>query len=794
MADDGFTGWQRRSDVLAAVFVLVVILMMLIPLPAVLLDLFMALNLCLSLLVILIVLYTRNALEFTIFPTLLLLATVFGLALNVSSTRLILSQGAEFEGRIVRAFGSFVVGAPGAAGYVIGSIIFTIIMAAQFVVITKGSTRVAEVAARFTLDALPGKQMAIEAEYNSGLLSEAEATRCKNELRRETDFYGAMDGASKFVSGNVRVGILITLINLMGGLIVGVSIRGESLAAAAGTYISLTIGDGLVTQLPALLISTATGIIVTRAISDASFGRDVARQFSLHDRPFFIAAGFLAVLALLPGFPPYVLLPLAAVLGWCGYAVGRGRAGGAGDQADGSADQVGGPSDQVGRPGDKAGGFAGRLRSTRSAGQGTASAGGAPAVPAGAATRRASATAGAAIAPPDPLAVELGYALVPQVEADAGTELLNRIAELRLAAARERGVAVPHVRITDNLRLRPTEYAVKIRGVDVERGRLRGGAEELAARLERIIEQRAAELLGREEVKAMLEALKQDYPTVVEEAMATLSVGEIQRVLRALLAEGVSVRDLVAILETLGDYAPHRRDTQFLVARVRQALARQISFQHADADGVLHVLTVVPDLERRLIAAGEDGEPDLGGASAIGGGGRAGTSFATAMHVATGSAADTANAAGAATGAATANAAGAATGAATGTAAGAAAGSGDGNGANGRTVLAVPGAATGVATGAATANAAGTATGAAAGTAAGWSPELQHRWIGALTAAVRRVERQGYAPVVLSSARARPWVRSTTVREMPQLVCLADTELAEITVTPLAEVRLEERA
>ena len=434
--------------------------------------------------------------------------------------------------------------------------------------------------------------------------------------------------------------------------------------------------------------------------------------------------------------------------------------------------------------------------------------GGAPAapagaaVPAGAATRLASATAGAAITPPDPLAVELGYALVPQVEADAGTELLNRIAELRLAAARERGVAVPHVRITDNLRLRPTEYAVKIRGVDVERGRLRGGAEELAARLERIIEQRAAELLGREEVKAMLEALKQDYPTVVEEAMATLSVGEIQRVLRALLAEGVSVRDLVAILETLGDYAPHRRDTQFLVERVRQALARQISFQHADADGVLHVLTVVPDLERRLIAAGEDGEPDLGGASAIGGGGRAGTSFATAMHVATGSAADTANAAGTATGAATgtatgaatANAAGAATGAATGTAAGAAAGSGDGNGANGRTVLAVPGAATGVATGAATANAAGTATGAAAGTAAGWSPELQHRWIGALTAAVRRVERQGYAPVVLSSARARPWVRSTTVREMPQLVCLADTELAEITVTPLAEVRLEERA
>ena len=300
----GADGWRQRGDVLAAGFVCVIILMLLIPLPALVLDLFMALNICLSLLVILIVLYARNALEFTIFPTLLLLATMFGLALNVSSTRLILSQGASFDGRIVRAFGSFVVGASGVAGYVIGLIIFTIIIAVQFVVITKGSTRVAEVAARFTLDALPGRQMAIDAEYNSGLLTEAQATARKDELQRRTDFYGAMDGASKFVSGNVRVAILITLVNLAGGLIIGVSIHGEPLAAAARTYVALTIGDGLVTQLPALLISTATGIIVTRAISDASFGADVARQFSRSERPFYITGGFLAVLALLPGFPP----------------------------------------------------------------------------------------------------------------------------------------------------------------------------------------------------------------------------------------------------------------------------------------------------------------------------------------------------------------------------------------------------------------------------------------------------------------------------------------------------------
>ena len=253
-----------------AIGVVAVVMMMIIPLPAFLLDALMALNLVLSLLIILIVLYTRHALEFSVFPTLLLVATVFGLALNVSSTRLILVKGSQFDGRVIRAFGTFVVGTGGAQGYVIGLIIFIIIIAVQFIVITKGATRVAEVAARFTLDALPGKQMAIEAEYNSGLITEEEATRKKNDLQREADFYGAMDGASKFISGNVKVGILITLVNIIGGMIVGMTIHRESFQTALDTYISLTIGDGLVTQLPALLISTATGIIVTRAISDAS--------------------------------------------------------------------------------------------------------------------------------------------------------------------------------------------------------------------------------------------------------------------------------------------------------------------------------------------------------------------------------------------------------------------------------------------------------------------------------------------------------------------------------------------
>lgn len=437
--------WQQRGEVLAAVFVCAAVLMLLVPLPAVLLDLGMLLNICFSLLVILIVLQARNTLEFTAFPTMLLLVTVFGLALNVSSTRLILTQGAAFDGRIVRAFGSFVVGASGIAGYLIGLIIFTIIIAVQFVVITKGSTRVAEVAARFALDALPARQMAIDAEYHAGLLTEAQARRRKQELQLQSDFYGAMDGASKFVSGSVRVAILITLINLGGGLIMGVSVHGEPLAAAAQTYVSLTIGDGLVTQLPALLIATATGIVVTRAVSGASFGSDAARQLASSDRPFYLTGGFLAVLALLPGFPPHLLLPLAAAVAALGYAVGRARGGPA--EAPDAADEAG--------------------------------------------------------AAPEPLALELGYALVAMTEGRQGRDLLDRIGRLRARLAEEWAAPVPQVLVTDNLQLAPAEYALKIRGAEVSRGRCRmGDAAGLVARLAELLRAHAAQ------VRAGAEALR----------------------------------------------------------------------------------------------------------------------------------------------------------------------------------------------------------------------------------------------------------------------------------------------
>ena len=596
--------WQERSDVLVAIGVIVVIMMMLVPLPAVLLDIFMAANLVLSLLIILTVLYTRHALEFSVFPTLLLIATVFGLALNISSTRLILAKGSQFNGQIVRAFATFVVGTKGVEGYVIGIIIFIIIIAVQFIVITKGATRVAEVAARFTLDALPGKQMAIEAEYNSGLITEEEATRKKNDLQREADFYGSMDGASKFISGNVKVSILITLVQIVGGLIVGMTLHGEDFNLALQTYVSLSIGDGLVTQLPALLISTATGIIVTRAISDSSFGKDVTTQFSNQARPYLIAAGFLVILSFLPGFPWYVLIPMGGLIGALGLSLTRRKA----------AEQE-------------------KTRTREVADR-----------------ERAAPAQISPVVPLDPLSLEIGYGLIPLVDKEQGAELLDRITRIRRESALELGLVVPRIRIIDNMRLEPAEYLFKIRGVEVGRGKIKMGhylaiqagkaaeglageqtrdpafglpavwiveedrekAERLgctvvdppsiiATHLTEIIKRYSSEILGRQEVQSILEALKAEYPAVVEEVRKSFAAGEIQKVLQGLLAERVSVRNMVVILETLADYGSVTKEVGFLIEKVRQALGRQICLQYCDEKKVLRVLTIEPSLEKAII-------------------------------------------------------------------------------------------------------------------------------------------------------------------------------------------------
>ncbi|MCK4540614.1 MAG: flagellar biosynthesis protein FlhA [Spirochaetales bacterium] len=681
---------QGRSDLFVAAGVIVVTGMLIIPLPTVLLDILMTLNLVMSLVVILIVLYTKRALEFSVFPTLLLVATVFGLALNVSSTRLILAQGSLFQGKIIRAFSTFVVGVGGPEGLVIGFIIFLILISVQFIVITKGATRVAEVAARFTLDALPGKQMAIEAAYNSGSLTEEEAARQKNDLQREVDFYGAMDGASKFVSGNVKVGILITLINILGGMIVGTTIHQESVNLAISTYVSLAIGDGLVTQFPALLISTATGLIVTRAVSDGTFGHDVAIQFSRQGRIYWIAAVFLLILAVLPGFPWYVLIPMALLIGYVGWRLSKKEVAETKKAEAAAAQEIAGEVPAEISP----------------------------------------------VVPLDPISLELGYGLIPLVDKDQGAELLDRITRIRREAALELGLVVPRIRIIDNMRLEPSEYCLKIKGVEVGRGVIRighylcinpGGIEQevpgepttdpafglpalwvteenrdqaeragytvvdspsiIATHLTEIIKHHASEILGRQEVQSILETLRSDYPAVVDEVQKVLSLGEIQKILQGLLREQVSIRNIVAIFETAADYGGVSKDIGFLVEKTRQALGRQICLQYADEKKVLKVLTIEPSLEQVLV----DSRVDTAG-----------------------------------------------------------------------------------------------------GPAAALEPEIHRSWMNVLANSIRVIQEQGFFPIIWCSEAARPLVKQSAGREFPDLVVLSVPEvIADVTVESLGEIRLE---
>lgn len=594
----------NRSDILVAIGVVVIIGMLIIPLPTVLLDLFMSLNLMISLIMILIVLYTTKPLDFSVFPTLLLITTVFGLALNVSSTRLILSKGSEFDGKIVRAFATFVVGTEGTEGLVIGFIIFIILIAVQFIVITKGATRVAEVAARFTLDALPGKQMTIDNAYNSGALTEEEATNRKNELQNEVDFYGAMDGASKFISGNVKVGLLITAINVIGGIIVGTSIHGEPIGIALSTYVSLSVGDGLITQFPALLISTATGLIVTRAISDGTFGVEITKQFTQQSRVYWVGAVFLFLLGILPGFPWYLLIPMSMLTAYLAFRL----AGNEKKQSSGVTPEAEVDSDQE-------------------------------------ATVEVS-----PVVPLDPLSLELGYGLIPLVDKEQGAELLDRITRIRRESALELGLVVPRIRIIDNMRLEPSEYNIKITGVSIGKGVIRiahylainpGSVSEeiqgekttdpafglpalwisedqrelaerrgytvvdapsiIATHLTEIIKKHSFEMLGRQEVKKILDTLRTDYSAVVDEVTKALSLGEVQKVLQGLLIEQVSIRNMIPILETMADYGVVSKEISFLIEKVRQTLGRQICLQYADEGKILKVLTIAPELEKIII-------------------------------------------------------------------------------------------------------------------------------------------------------------------------------------------------
>ncbi|MDR2842153.1 MAG: flagellar biosynthesis protein FlhA, partial [Spirochaetaceae bacterium] len=575
--------------------------------PTVLLDALMALNLILGLLILLIVLYTRKATDFSVFPTILLVTTVFGLALNVSSTRLILTQGTAFSGKMIRAFSTFVVGSGGSEGLVIGLVIFVVIIAVQVVVITKGSTRIAEVAARFTLDKMPAKQMAVESEFNSGAITEEEMKRRKEEIDQESSFYGAMDGASKFISGNVKIGIFITVVNIVGGIIIGAAIHGETLGQAVSTYIAFSIGDGLLSQFPALLISTATGIIVTRSVSNGTFAEDISTEFTRQPRVFWIGAAVLMLFAIIPGFPWYVLVPMSVLLGFFAFRLTR-------DQKIKSESGIENAA----------------LDDAKKA--------------------KEESSEVAPVAPLDPLTLELGYALVPLVDKDKGAELLERVQRLRRESALDLGLVIPKIRILDNMALDPSEYCLKIKGVEVGRGRIRmgyylcinpGGARDdipgerttdptfglpaiwvseenrddaeragytvvdppsiIATHLTEIIKSHAGEILGRQDVSAMLEALKKDYPAVIEDVQKNLSLGEVQKVLQGLLHEQISIRNMVTILETLSDYAGVSKNIQFLIEKTRQALGRQICLQYTDDERTLRVLTIEHSLEQKIV-------------------------------------------------------------------------------------------------------------------------------------------------------------------------------------------------
>ena len=600
------------SGSLIALVVVVVLAMFIVPLPTVILDAFMSMNLVVSLIVLLIVLYNKKPTDFMLFPTVLLLVTVFGLALNISSTRLILTQGTRFNGRMIKAFATFVVGSSGTTGLVVGVVIFIAIIAVQKIVITKGATRVSEVAARFTLDGMPQKQMAIDTEYSSGAIDLKEAAAKKEALQRESDFYGAMDGASKFISGNVTFAILITIIDALGGLIIGAALHGESLTVALATYTSLSIGDGLLSQLPALLISTAMGIVVTRAAAPGDLGEQVSIQFSRDAKAYWIASIVLFGMSWLPGFPKYVLIPMSGFIGFYAYHIG----------------QVQKKQDSFNEMIAKTGEASKKQRDDRGD------------VP--------------QMEPLDQLALELGFGLIPLVDKDKGAELLERVHLMRRQIALDMGIVIPKIRIKDNIQLGSSEYCFKIRGVDVGKSTIRMGnylcinpgtvKEELsgekttdpafglpaiwigedkrddaeragytvvdppsiiATHLTEIIKHHAAELLGRQETQAIIDGLRKDYPAVVDEVLMGrdgkgLTMGNILKVLQGLLKEQVSIRNMVTILESIADFAPLTSDTRFLVEKARQALSSQICHQYADEDRVLHVLTLEPSLEQKI--------------------------------------------------------------------------------------------------------------------------------------------------------------------------------------------------
>lgn len=592
-------------DIGVASGIICIVLMIIIPMPPFILDMLIAVNITISVMILLITIFSTEVLEFSIFPTILLVTTLFRLALNVSSTRLILSKADG--GSIIKAFGEFVIG----GNYVVGVIIFLIIVIIQFLVITNGSGRVSEVSARFTLDAMPGKQMSIDADLNSGIISEEEAKRRRRNLQLEADFYGSMDGASKFVKGDAIAGIIVTLINIVAGIVIGTMMMGMEVGDAASTYVRLTVGDGLVSQIPALLISTASGVIVTRSGDGKSLSRAISEQFSSFPIVLLTSAGILGVLAIIPGLPTIPFLTLAVMTGVGGFLILK------------SGDKSGKDLQEENLKQDAESGEEVKLEPENVN----------------------------KLILIEPIELEIGYGLIPLADERNGGDLLGRIASIRRQIALELGLILKPIRIRDNLQLKSNEYVLKIWGTIVVKVEVipnmlmaistsneeldgiqgfmtkdptfgldakwieksqREEAELLGftvvdpttiivTHITEMIKIKAFELIGRQETKEIVDTLKEKYPTVVEELVPDLmGIGDVQKVLQNLLKERIPIKDLVTIFESLADNSRIVKDVEVLTEHVRFALSRVISNMFVDDEKKIVVVTLSPKLEELL--------------------------------------------------------------------------------------------------------------------------------------------------------------------------------------------------
>ena len=591
---------QRPQELMVAAGIVTILGVMVMPIPTVFLDLLLSFSITFALIVLMVAVFMLSPLEFSVFPSLLLIITLLRLSLNIASTRIILlngDRGSSAAGQVIESFGSFVVG----GNYVVGTVIFIILVMINFIVITKGSVRTSEVAARFTLDAIPGKQMSIDADLNAGLITEQDARTRRKNLEREADFYGSMDGAIRFVRGDAIAGILITLVNIIGGFAIGVFQQGMDASEAAQVYTLLTIGDGLVSQLPALVVSTAAGLVVTRAVSDKNLPGELVKQLLDQPYAFVIASGILFFFGLIPGLPHFPFLLMSLVAGFIAFY----------KMQDNEKDEQ---KRLLKKEADAKVPIPEKVES---------------------------------ILPLDVMELEVGYELIPLVDADRNGELLERIKSIRRQFALEMGFIVPPLHIRDNLQLKSNEYAVLIKGVDIARGSIMMGrilamnpgttdreidgistteptfglpavwvpsskkqeaqmagytvvdpATVITTHIKETIKRHAHEIMGRQETQALLEKFKETNPKVVEELIPNaLTLGKVQRVFQNLLREQISIRDLRTILEKLSDYASLSQDPDVLTEYVRQGLARPITKQYQSNDGTLSVMTLDRGIE-----------------------------------------------------------------------------------------------------------------------------------------------------------------------------------------------------